>query len=185
MRRSLQVLAVFAALAFGGSSADAALEQGTLELAPALSYTHSSYSAPGAGSASVTQFAGTLGLGYCMSDRAELLGAFILNHISGDFGDATTGGLSGGMGLNFPSSGSNIVPFLQAEVGFLSNSGGGETTLILPSIAAGIRCLIGNSASVNFAAGYQHQTNALGVSDVSANILGLQIGVSIFPGAER
>jgi len=41
--------------------------------------------------------------------------------------------------------------------------------------------LVGSSASVNFGFGYQHQSSALGVTDLSANTIGLEIGVSVFP----
>lgn len=183
MRRSIPILVVILALVSGPGIAQAALEQGTVELIPAATLMHVSYSDGFGGSASVTTLTGSVGFGYCVSDRAELLAGFLVNHISGDFGDATSAGLSGGFGLNFTSPGSNVVPFLQAQLGFVTNSGGGETSLIIPSVAAGIRCLVGTGASVNFAAAFAHETNALGVADVSSNTIGLQVGVSIFPGA--
>jgi hypothetical protein len=183
MRSTTFVAAFLVFVAAAPSAGAAPLERGTVELAPAVSFSHASYSASGGGgSVSLTTFAGSAGLGYCISDRAEILGNLIVTDISGDFGSGSSVGLSGGVGFNFPS-GSNVVPFVQAQLGILTNSGGGDTSLLLPTLEGGIRLLVGSSASVNIGVGFQHQTNALGVSDVSANVILLQLGVSIFPKA--
>ncbi len=160
----------------------APLGKGTVELSPAASFTHSSNSSSGGGGFSVTQIAAALGIGYCCSDKLEILGGFLLNHISGDFGDGTSGGLSAGVGLNFASE-SNVVPYLRGQVGFLANSGGADPSLIIPILEGAVGGLVGTGASVNFGAAYQHQTNALGITDVSGNVVGVQVGVSVFPKA--
>ena len=41
--------------------------------------------------------------------------------------------------------------------------------------------MVGNTASVNFVVGFQHQIHAGGEPDVSANIITLGVGVSVFP----
>lgn len=180
-----------ATMAGGVTPVDAAtLEKGTLELTPALSFTRNSFSVSGSDAGSLTILTASGLLGYCVTDHFEVVGGLLVNYQSIEvpgFGSesATSLGLLGGVQYNF-SSGGETIPFVRGALGIVTNSGnlsaGDQTTVIAPSLLAGLRMLVGASASVNFGVGYQHQTNALGVQDLSANTFGLEIGVSIFPG---
>lgn len=48
-------------------------------------------------------------------------------------------------------------------------------------ITAGVRMLVGSSASVNLSLGYQHGSNAEGEFNASSNRIVAGVGVSIFP----
>jgi hypothetical protein len=183
VRHSLAVaVGVVAALVVSGPVHGAPLEKGSCELSPAVSFAHSSFSASGAGSADLTTFTANGLVGYCVSSRVELLGTVLLNHVSFEGESDTSGGLTFGVGFNFPSGG-RTVPYIRAEAGFLTNVGGGETTTIIPALEGGLRVMVGSASSVNFGVGYTHQSNALGVQDVSGNIIAFTLGVSIFPGS--
>lgn len=167
----------------------ATLEKGTVELTPSLSFSHNSFSFSGSDAGSLTNMVGSAQVGYCVTDHFEIGGGLLVNYQSIDvpgFGSesATSLGLVGGVQYNFPSGG-RTIPFVRGSLGILTNSGslasGDQTTLIAPSLLAGLRVLVGNSASVNFGVGYQHLSDALGVQELSANTIGAEIGVSIFP----
>jgi hypothetical protein len=171
----------------------AALTRGTVELTPSLSFSHQSFSFNGSDAGSLSTLAASGILGYCTSDKLEVLGGLLVSHQSVSnpgFGSAsaTAIGLTGGAQLNFASSG-NTIPFVRGALGFLVNSGdaaaGTETTLIAPILEAGLRVLVGSKASVNMGVGYQHQSNAGGVNNLSSNIIVLDLGVSIFPRVGR
>jgi hypothetical protein len=182
-RHSLAVaVGLAAAIAWCQPAHGAALDKGTFEVSPSVSFAHSSYSSSGAGSADVTTFTANGLIGYCASNRLEVLGTVVLNHLSFAGESATSGGLTVGVGLNFPSGGST-VPYLRGQVGFLTNSGGGETTTIIPALEGGLRVMVGSASSVNFGVSFVHQSNALGVQDVSGNTIAFTLGVSIFPGS--
>ena len=181
---------VLLALILGGASrANAAtLSKGTVELVPTLNFSRSSYSFQNSDAGSITTLVGSGRLGYCLSDRVEVDGGLLINHLSVDdpgtgSENATSFGLTGGVTLNFATSG-NTVPFLRLGLGVLSNSGeltGDETTFLAPVLEGGLRLMIGSASSVNFGVFYQHESDALGQNDLSANTLGLLIGVSVFP----
>jgi len=193
MRRFVAVLALYT-FAFGLASAtpseSSPLGKGALEINPSLAYSHNSYSSFGSTDFTTTTVNVSGFLGYFVSDMIEVGGAVLVSYQSFDFGapigssSSTSAGLTGGVAVNFVSSG-NVVPFLRGSLGFLSNSGdagfGTETTVIAPLLEGGLRVMVGSSASVNFVVGYQHQTSALGVQDESANVITLGVGVSVFP----
>src|SRR5262245_8829670 len=112
---SLAVVVGFAvALAWCAPAHGAALDQGTWEISPSVSFAHSSFSATGAGSADLTTFTANGLVGYCMTSRVELLGTVVFNHLSFEGNDATNGGLTFGVGLNF-ASGGRTVPRSEAR----------------------------------------------------------------------
>jgi hypothetical protein len=174
----------------GGSPAGAAtLGKGTVELTPSVLFSRTSFSFSGADAGNLTVLSASTTLGYCMTDHFEVVGGLLVDYQSFDFPaspseSATSLGLTGGVIYNF-SSGGQMIPFARVAVGFASNSGalsaGEETTVIAPALEAGLRYLVGSSASVNFGAGFQHRSKWAGVQDLSANTFGLNIGVSIFP----
>lgn len=185
MRTCAAILAL-SALAFGFAGAtpseSAELGKGAIELGPSLAYSHNSFSSD----FTTTTLDVNAFLGYFVSDMVELGGALLVSYQAVDFGggfdgSTTSAGLTGGVTVNFVSSG-NVVPFLRGSVGFLSNSeSGSETTLIAPLLEGGLRVMVGSSASVNFGVGYQRLSNALGVQDETANVVTLGVGVSVFP----
>lgn len=193
--RRLTASLVLSVLALGFTTAtpseSSELGKGAIEISPSLAFSHSSYSSSGTTDLTTTTLDVSGLVGYFVSDLVELGGGPLASYQSVDLGggffggsqSATSIGLIGGVGLNFVSSG-NVVPFVRGSLGFLSNSGdvsGTKTTIIVPLLEGGLRVMVGNSASVNFAVGYQHQSNALGVQDESANIVTLGVGVSVFP----
>jgi len=191
-RRSVAlVIATIATMACGASQVAAAtLEKGTIELTPSLGFSRNSFSYSGSDAGSLTTLTANGLIGYCITDHVELGGGLLINYQSADipgFGSesATSLGVVGGMQYNF-SSGGQTIPFVRGAIGVVTNSGnlsaGDRTTVIAPAISAGLRVLVGSAASVNFGVGYQHQTSALGVQDLSANTFAMEIGVSIFPG---
>jgi hypothetical protein len=184
--RSLALLS----LAIAPSIATAAtLREGTVELAPSMSLTRTSLSFLGSDAGSITSITGSARLGYCLTNRVEIDGELLVDHTSIDppgspSENATSIGIGGGLTFNFASS-SQTIPFLRFGLGILTNSGdlsaGTETTVLAPVIEGGLRVLVGSSASVNFAAQYEHAENAFGDPDLNANTFGLVVGVSVFP----
>lgn len=166
-----------------------ALSKGTVELTPSLAFSHNSLSFLGTDVGSLTTLQSSVVVGYCVSDLLEVAGGpLVVRQSISDPGfgseSGTSIGFTGGVQLNF-ASGGQMVPFVRAAFGIVGNSGvlslGTETTTIAPILVAGLRVLVGNSASVNFGVGYQHASKALGVQDLSSSTFGLDIGVSIFP----
>jgi hypothetical protein len=170
-------------------SAAAPLGKGAVEIGPSLAYSHSSYSFSGSSDFSTTTVDVNGFVGYFVTDMVEVGGSLLVTYLSIDAGpsanaSSTDAGLTGGITLNFVSSG-NVVPFVRGSLGFTSHSGeasfGSQSTLIAPLLEGGLRAMVGRSASVNFTVGYQHHSDALGVPDESANIVTFGVGVSLFP----
>jgi hypothetical protein len=76
-----------------------------------------------------------------------------------------------------------VFPFVNAGFGALFYDGFSmnDTAVLAPMIAGGIRVPVGESASVNMSLGYQHEANANGEFNASANRLVASVGVSLFP----
>ena len=193
MKRLGAIAALVALAALAGIVATdakaATLSKGTLELTPSLAFSHSSFSVSGSSAGSFSNLQSSTVIGYCFTDMVEIGGGLLVSHQSLDSqGGASTNatgiGLIGGVELNFASAG-RMVPFVRGAFAIVRNSGdpapSSETTFIAPALTAGLKLLVGNTASVNFAVDYQHESSALGVKDLSANTFGLEVGVSIFP----
>ena len=182
---------VVIALAGGGSLVNGAtLEKGTVELTPAVSFSHNSFSFSGNDAGSTTILTGSGILGYCITNNFEVLGGLLVDYFSDDSPSgpsesATSLGLLGGIQYNF-SSGGQTIPYARGAIGILTNSGqlafGDQTTILAPIFQVGMRVLVGSTASVNFGVGYQHRSDVLGVQDLSSNTFDIEVGVSIFPG---
>ena len=181
---------IVATMAWGSSALHAAtLEKGTIELTPSLGFNRNSLSVSGTDVGTLTNFSASGEIGYCVTNHFEVGGGLLMTYqsiddpISGSE-SSTAFGVIGGVQYNFSSAG-QMVPFARAAIGILTNSGslsvGEETSFIAPMLQAGIRLLVGTSASVNCGIGYRHQTNTFGAQDLSANTFELQVGVSIFP----
>lgn len=86
--------------------------------------------------------------------------------------------------MNVPTEG-RIVPFVQASVGLIHWSASGDAgldmSLVLPFVGGGFRVLMGEHASFNISAGFEHHTNALGDSAASSRNFGVRFGLSAFP----
>lgn len=191
-RGAVAALVVLAALATCGPqpAAAALLRRGVIELTPSLGFSHDRFSSGTLGESTFTLLAANGLLGYCLSPRMELIGGLLVRHQA--FSQAGVGsvsstalGLTGGMQYNFESGG-RLIPFARSALGVVLNGGdvpGLEPTYIAPSLLAGLRMRVGSSASINYALGYQHQVNARGSRDFSADTYTFEIGVSLFPGA--
>ncbi|TMQ72772.1 MAG: hypothetical protein E6K81_06560 [Candidatus Eisenbacteria bacterium] len=188
-RRSAAILVVLVAASTLGPAAAraAAFGRGTLEFTPSLGFSHASLSFGGTDAGSTTTL-DVLGLvGYGVTDRVELTGGLLLDHRAvsapGSSSESATAiGATAGLQLNLAGRG-RVIPFFRGAVGVATHSGdlspGTQTTLIAPIVAAGIRLMVGASASVNVGVGYRHESTALGVSDLSGNTLEAEVGVSI------
>lgn len=159
------------------------LSKGTVEITPALSFSHNSFSFSGTDLWSISTLLGSSQVGYCLTDVVEVSGGPMVSQTSvsspGDVSDSVTQlGFIGGFLLNL-GGGERAVPFLHGAFGFQTNSGGDESTGLMLIAEGGVRMLVGDSASLNFGLGYQHLSNALGIKDLSASTFALGVGVSL------
>ena len=185
---SLALLATFSA-GEGTRARAAVLDQGTIELTPSLGFTRSSLAFKGSNAGSITHVSASARAGYCVTHRFEIDAGMLMEHQAVSFPgaiseQATLIGATAGVQFNAPHGG-RMLPFVRGAIGMATNSGvlspGKETTLFAPILQAGLRVLAGTRASVNFGLGYRHQSNARGVTDLSAHTFEAEIGVSIFP----
>jgi hypothetical protein len=165
----------------------ASLTKGTLELETSVDLTHSAFTSSPVNS--TTYFSGSVGAAYSVTSLLQVGGAVDLAHFGqesdslGSFSDNAYGA-SADLTANFPTP-NNLIPFVRAGVGFETFSGDTyartTTSVIAPYVRAGVRVLVGNSASVNLSLTYRHETNADGNKGEGANVVGLSAGLSIFP----
>jgi len=191
MRFAVVTLALVLAAsgALPSHSLAASLEKGTLEVEGSVSFDHTSYSVSSQSQGTATDFAATLGGGYCLTRLIEVGGGLTMTHdaIEPEGGESISYSSYGGsvdVTLNF-STPNNLVPFVRVGAGFQSFSGDGsedaKMALIAPYVRAGVRVLVGNSGSVNLSAAFRHEINSGGVEDLNANGLSFAVGVSLFP----
>jgi hypothetical protein len=188
MKRAGVLLAVMSVVALCAWPVQAAeIEKGTVEVTTQSFFSYASYSPDSGSDVTVTTINIDAGVGYFATSLLEVMGGIVVLHQGldeeggGSF-STTDFGVAGALRLNFATSGT-AVPFLGAGLGIVTHGGdtdNDETTLIAPSVEAGVRFLVGSSASVNMALGYQFRSNALGVKDVSGNIILLGVGISAF-----
>ena len=123
-------------------------------------------------------------LGWCFGPNFEFAPGFALQSISaGGESIIQVSGIANFI-YNFSSSGGSTIPFIQGGLGYGTTSLGGESikNSIIPAITGGVRVIVDNSASVNFAAFHEHtSTSETGFSSVTGNTFGLNVGLSIFP----
>jgi hypothetical protein len=159
------------------------LNEGSIEFAPMVSFSHQNFKREGYGNVETsTRLDITPTVGFCVSRHYEVTGAFLTRHTSVNGNSDTALGASAGLTYNFSSKG-DVIPF--ASLGFGALFYGGfaldETAVLAPMVAGGIRVLVGSTASVNMSLGYQHESNADGEFNASANRVTAGVGVSIFP----
>jgi len=159
------------------------LSTGSIEFSPTVSFSHQNFKREGYGNVETTtrlDIAPTIG--YCLSNHYEVTAAFLTRHQSANGQSDTALGASAGLLYNFSSQG-NVNPFAGVGFGALFYDGFSfdETAVLAPVLTGGIRVLVGTNASVNMSLGYQHESNADGEFQASANRLVAGVGVSIFP----
>ncbi|MEK7348526.1 MAG: hypothetical protein AABZ94_06610 [Candidatus Eisenbacteria bacterium] len=157
--------------------------RGSVEFAPSVSFMHQNFKREGYGNVDrFTQLNVAPTIGYFVSDRYEVTGGFLIRHESVNGDSDTSLGATAGVQVNFARQGS-VVPFVSAGFGALFYDGFSmnDTAVLAPMIAGGVRVPVGERASVNMSLGYQHEANANGEFNASANRLVAGVGVSLFP----
>lgn len=159
------------------------LSPGSIEFSPTVSFSHQNFKREGYGSVETqTRLDFTPTVGFVVSRHYEVTGALLARHQSSNGNSDTALGASAGLTYNFSSKG-GVIPF--ASLGFGALFYGGfsldETALLAPMISGGARVLVGKNASVNMSLGYQHEANADGEFNASANRVVAGVGVSLFP----
>jgi hypothetical protein len=156
---------------------------GTIEFSPSVSYSHWNMKREGYGNVDTfTKLEITPTIGYCVSNHYEVTGGFMTRHESSNGMSETALGTTAGLIYNFNPQG-GFVPFASLGFGALFYDGFhlDNTAVLAPMVNAGVRVLVGSSASVNASLGFQHEANAQGESGLSANRLVAGVGVSLFP----
>jgi hypothetical protein len=160
---------------------------GTVEFAPSVSYIHGNVKREGYGNVDTfTKLEVTPTIGYCVSDHYEVTGGFMTRHESVNGMSQTALGTTAGLTYNFSPQG-GFIPFASVGFGALFYDGFhlDNTAVLAPMISAGVRVLVGSSASVNASLGFQHEANAQGESGLSSNRIAAGVGVSLFPWHSR
>jgi hypothetical protein len=189
--KRLTVLFAFLVTAFlcAAPALAGGIEKGTVELVPSTGFSYSSYSDDNDNSLKITNVRFGGNVGYFFTEMFELQVGLLVNHTGydpdgGGSVSYTDTGVSGLFAVNFPTDGA-AVPFVGAGLGMALHGGDVDddednTTIMIPTIVGGVRILVGNSASVNLGVSYEHQTNALGIEDVSGNVIMMNVGISVF-----
>ena len=184
----LSMLALFAialtAIGVAPRPAKAAqIAPGSIEFSPTVSYSYSNLKREGYGNVDTfSELNATPLVGYCVSDHFEVNGGLLVRHQSQNGSSQTGFGATAGVTYNFSRQG-NLIPFGSVGFGSLFYDGFtlDNTAVLFPTMSGGARVLVGSSASVNMALGYQHESNANGEFNASANRLLASVGVSLFP----
>ncbi len=167
----------------GAEARGGQMAKGAVEFAPSVSFTHQNFKREGYGNVDrFTQLNVSPTVGFWVSDRYEVTGGFLIRHESVNGSSETALGATAGLTYNFSRQG-KVIPFASAGFGALFYDGFSmnDTAVLAPMIAGGIRVPVGSSASVNMSLGYQHESNANGEFNASANRLVASVGVSLFP----
>jgi hypothetical protein len=176
------LLLLTAPIAAFAASADQ-LSSGSIEFSPTVAFSHQNFKRQGYGNVETsTRLDITPTVGFCVSRHYEVTGAFLTRHQSSNGNSDTALGASAGLTYNFNSAG-QLIPF--ASVGFGALFYGGfaldETAVLAPMVTGGLRVLVGSTAAINMSLGYQHESNADGEFNASANRVIAGVGVSLFP----
>ena len=159
------------------------ISTGSIEFSPSVSFSHQNFKREGYGNVETsTRLDIAPTIGYCLSDHYEVTAAFLTRHQSVNGTSDTALGAQAGLLYNFSAQGS-VTPFAGVGFGALFYDGFSfdQTAVLAPVLTGGIRVLVGSNASVNMSLGYQHESNADGEFQASANRLVAGVGVSIFP----
>jgi hypothetical protein len=180
---ALALSIVAAALTPSARATASQISAGSIEFSPAVSFSHSNFKREGYGNVDTfTELNVSPTLGYCLSDRYEVTGGLLIRHQSANGTSDTALGASAGLIYNFSRQG-GVIPFASLGFGTLFYDGFSldETAVLAPMVAGGVRVLVGGSASVNMSLGYQHESNANGEFNASANRVVAGVGVSLLP----
>lgn len=156
---------------------------GAIEFSPTVTFSHSNFRREGYGNVETfTSLTASPTLGFCVSDHYEVTGGFLTRHESVNGSSDTALGATAGLTYNFSPQGT-FIPFASVGFGALFYDGFSmdDTAVLAPMISGGVRVLVGSMASVNMSLGYQHESNANGEFNASANRVLAGVGVSLFP----
>lgn len=159
------------------------ISKGSVELSPSVSFSHSNFKREGYGNVDTfTHLDITPTIGYCLNNHYEVTGGFLARYQKANDMSETALGATAGLTYNF-SPRSGVIPFASLGFGVLFHDGFSfdGTAVLFPMLTGGIRMLVGSSASVNLSLGYQHESNAEGEFQASANRMIAGVGVSLFP----
>jgi hypothetical protein len=168
---------------WNGRAAAAQLAAGSIELAPTVSFSHSNFKREGYGNTETfTRLDFTPTIGFCLNEHYEITAGLMARHTAANDDSDTALGATAGFTYNFSPQGS-VIPFASVGFGALFYDGFSfdGTAVLAPMINAGVRMLVGSTASVNLSLGYQHESNAEGEFNASSNRIVAGVGVSIFP----
>ncbi|HET9941202.1 MAG TPA: hypothetical protein VFR25_08855 [Candidatus Eisenbacteria bacterium] len=156
---------------------------GAVEFSPTVSFTHQNFKREGYGNVDhFTQLDVRPTVGFCVSDHYEVMAGFLARHTSVNGSDDTALGATAGLTYNFSRHGS-VIPFVGLGFGALFYDGFtmDNTAVLAPMLSGGVRVPVGGMAAVNMSVGYQHESNADGEFNASANRIVGSVGVSLFP----
>ncbi len=156
---------------------------GSVEFSPTVSFTHQNFKREGYGNVEhFTQLDVRPTVGFCLTDHFEVTTGFLARHVSQNGNSDTALGASAGVIYNFSRKGS-VIPFASFGFGALFYDGFtmDRTAVLAPMVSGGVRVPVGSKATVNMSLGYQHESNADGEFNASANRMLASVGVSIFP----
>lgn len=159
------------------------LTAGSVEFSPTVSFTHQNFKREGYGNVEhFTQLDVRPTIGFCLTNHYEVTAGFLARHVSVNGDKDTALGASAGVTYNFSRKGS-VIPFASLGFGALFYDGFtmDRTAVLLPMLAGGVRVPVGSKAAVNLSLGYQHESNADGEFNASANRVLASVGVSLFP----
>ena len=165
----------------------ATLTRGTVEVETRVDLAHTAYSQSAVGSR--TTLAAELSGAYSLTDRLQAGLGVLVGYAQSQADSVATFsyssvGLDGDLTWNFPTP-NNLVPFVRVGAGFERFGGdgysGAVTSYLAPYLRAGVRAMVGRTASLNLSVGYQHVLHADGESGLDANVVSLDVGVSLFP----
>ena len=160
---------------------------GSVEFTPSVSFTHQNFKREGYGNVDhFTQLDVKPTVGFCVSDHYEVMAGFLARHTSVNGDDDTALGATAGLTYNFSRHGA-VIPFVGLGFGALFHDGFtmDNTAVLAPMLSGGVRVPVGGMAAVNMSVGYQHESNADGEFNASANRIVASVGVSLFPWRTR
>jgi hypothetical protein len=163
------------------------VSEGAVEFSPTVTFTHQNFKREGYGNVDhFTQLDVKPTVGFCVSDHYEVTAGLLARHTSVNGSDDTALGATAGLTYNFSRHGS-VIPFASLGFGALFYDGFtmDNTAVLAPTIAGGVRVPVGGMAAVNMSVGYQHESNADGEFNASANRILASVGVSLFPWRTR
>ena len=156
---------------------------GAVEFSPTVTFTHQNFKREGYGNVDrFTQLDVKPTVGVCLTDHYQVTGGLLARHTSFNGDDDTALGAMAGVTYNFSRSGS-VIPFASLGFGALFYDGFtmDNTAVLAPMLSGGVRVPVGGIAAVNMSLGYQHESNADGEFNASANRIVGSVGVSLFP----